>query len=328
MSALDRFKAEAPKAWAQAAELDKNVDIEITERTRTLARGFNWTQRRQLDVKATGNNIIQQISTFPIEGIPPPEFARHSEHSRVDAINSQHAFSLYRAGKMSPWVLVAFGPPDGQTIVDDHGIRADIDRLGRHWIISPWCVIDWPVQSMLDDPGVQFEGAADINDAGDRLVAVSFSVAHPNAAHDFIRGGRIVFDPNGFWEIRSAVLQKMLAGIPAQWSITNEYSNVKQAIPSQMRYQLTVGTGRDPTDQMQVVQTLDFSKYNRTTVPEDAFSPDSFGVEMIEAPKAAPAKVNPWIVVMSVTLGLFLALGAFCFWLWRRVARGTERPAA
>ena len=186
-SPLDRFLNDAPKAWAQAAEMNRNVEVVITELTRNRSQAFDWSSHRQLMVKAAGGKVVQQIITLPLEGNFPAQIAVDSNRgrSRVDAINEWCSFSLLRRGT-APWVLIAKGPVGGETFVDNETIAADIDRLGRTWIAAPWSVDDWPLASMCQSPRFRATHADTVVEDGRSLVEVSFSIFPSATQHSCI----------------------------------------------------------------------------------------------------------------------------------------------
>jgi hypothetical protein len=67
-----------------------------------------------------------------------------------------------------------------------------------------------------------------------------------------------------------------------------------------------------------------FTKYERTNLPDDAFTLSAFGLP--EPAEATRSRVVPWHLWLSIAGTLCIVLGAVFYWLKKRAATAATSP--
>ena len=315
-----RFLNEAPDHWKQIAEAMDKVECWLKGKsTKRDEAGRSDTHSCHYKIRKNGNLLLLEIHTLdeldksldPLKG-------------RVTGVNSRYAFHLTQREPSQSWLVGVVGA--------EYRDRLSLEiRVGIEGIVNPYTFLtgDVSLLHIFQDPGFECLSVDPVEREGKLAAKVMFRYAatipkptYLSDALNDLRGGWFILSPDDHWSVQEYNIS--FAGPIIKESGFNEYGEVVDGYRIPRRSKATIVKKGKQGEVITYTDTIDYERFVRTELPEEAFSLSAYG---LPEPIAETSKKTKRLYLAALLFGL-AALGILISFILRRRSRRAlqEKP--
>lgn len=304
-SLLQRFHAEAPKAWK--SHEDFWLSLEGTSKgERREVRNGNWVKTVELKRhwKQCNHNTLDQLELRQPDGW----------RGTVQGRNKQYTFRLMRDNETRPWVIqevVKLENDSPDPWEDRKSLTLSLILFSPRGLLLP---------QLHESPGFKVADVVREPDSAEELARLTFSYSPANSEDtNQLRGGWLVLDPLHDWVIRKGELDLDPKGLGKtyKYSLRYEYKDGPEHHPI-LTSSVVNGVIRDGQTLIageHVEGTAELEQ--RKVIPDSEFTLSAFG---LPEPHWAQTRKPSWYLWLGVAGVGCLILGGGLAWVRRRRA--------
>jgi hypothetical protein len=294
-----RFQNDAPKNWAEYANLAKRIQGSCVK---------TYTNRKTRELYGIERVECKQSNASVwtiLEKLGPKEFS-----SLLFATTPTYAFQLTRHDANSAWVIAAIDSPAKD--VAGPGIPRE---MAFHSICPGLMVGPTWLPNLVKDPDFRITSATGIDPQDQRLVRIDYSFTPAGEHHEITRSGFAILDSQHYWLVNEyEVAADDGHGGKGKFGGVVEYSTGPGEIPLATHCKFRrwgVNAKSEPVDYDDI---RDFDLVLRD-VPEDAFLLSALG---LPEPPTEPRNSHLFLVLAGVGIGCLCTAVAIRTLLRRR----------
>jgi len=310
-----RFLQEAPARWKEYVRLSAELQgILSFSHTGTLNA---YDYRRRSEYKTNGKAKVLKVK---IKDVINGKVDRDDEEAV--GFNTRYAFTVRRKSAASPWVLTSFFTLDS---------NADLGKVGfllNDYLRSVNCAVMLESEALVDvlhKPEFQIGQCRKIQQDGEELVEVAFTYSKMDGNRKRHLSGKLNFDPNRFWCVRSADIQATGEIISGTEKSRCTQSDARGGLPPLWRRYESEGNWTTAAGQKQLRKVSHEATLTQPgdVPPDEEFTLAAFG---IPEPFGGAPKPSPWYLWLAVGGIICLGAGAVFRMLRQRSAPAPQAP--
>ena len=305
-----RFLQEAPSRWEEYARLSGELQGVLSVlHTGTLNA---YRDDNQIEYKTNGRGQLIKIS---IKRSRNGKVEREGEE--VFGFNPRYAFILQRKSPNSPWVVIDLFDRSkstdlGRVAVYLNDYLAAVSRGVR--------LRNESLAEALRKPEFRIEDCRKVQRGREELVEVAFTYSKLDGKAKVILKGKLVFDPQRYWCLRSADISQtgdLVSGTEKIWVMQSD--NAGELPPLSRVYESdgnwVSSAGWSNHQRLRYEATL---SQPRRPPGDEEFTLSAFGLP--EPPGLEWKRPTPWYLWVGLAGIVCLVLGVGVRWLWQRAA--------